>query len=74
MNSIWLRALALVLIFAAVVLASEVLVRWFAANRTESKAIKGRLTFIGQGRNSNRTNALRREVSSIPAGLRDWTD
>jgi tight adherence protein B len=69
MNSIWLRALALVLIFAAVVLASEVLVRWFAANRTESKAIKGRLTFIGQGRNSNRTNALRREVSSIPAGL-----
>src|SRR6476620_9359322 len=69
MNSIWLRALALVLIFAAVVLASEVLVRWFAANRTESKAIKGRLSFIGQGRNSNRTNALRREVSSIPAGL-----
>ena len=39
MNPIWLRALALVCIFGAVVLAAEVLVRWLASNRAEGRAI-----------------------------------
>ena len=70
MNAIWLRALVLVLIFAAVVLASEVLVRWFAVNRTENKAIQWRLKVIGRGRDPNRpASALRRVQSSIPEGL-----
>ncbi|MBV9527412.1 type II secretion system F family protein [Sphingomonas sp.] len=65
-----IRALILVCIFAAVVLAVEVAVRWFANNRAGAKAINLRLGMIGRGRSHGETmNLLRRTRSAIPNGL-----
>ena len=70
MNPIWLRALALVCIFGAVVLVAEVLVRWLASSRSEGRAINLRLKMIGKGRTHGETmNLLRRADSSVPQGL-----
>jgi len=70
MNPTWLRALALVCIFGAVVLAVEVLVRWMASSRSEGKAINLRLKMIGKGRSHGETmNLLRRSGSAVPQGL-----
>ena len=70
MNPIWLRALALVCIFGAVVLAAEVLVRWLATQRAEGRAINLRLKMIGRGRTHGETmNLLRRAGSAVPGGL-----
>ncbi len=70
MNPVWLRALALVCIFGAVVLAVEVLVRWMASSRAEGKAINLRLKMIGKGRSHGETmNLLRRSGSAVPPGL-----
>jgi len=70
MNPVWLRALALVCIFGAVVLAVEVLVRWMASSRAEGKAINLRLKMIGKGRSHGETmNLLRRADSAVPRGL-----
>jgi tight adherence protein B len=70
MNPIWLRALALVCIFGAVVLIAEVLVRWLASSRSEGRAINLRLKMIGKGRTHGETmNLLRRADSSVPQGL-----
>jgi len=70
MNPAWLRALALVCIFGAVVLAVEVLVRWMASSRSEGKAINLRLKMIGKGRSHGETMyLLRRSGSAVPHGL-----
>lgn len=70
MNPIWLRALALVCIFGAVVLAAEVLVRWLASNRAEGRAINLRLKMIGRGRSHGETmRLLRRADSAWPGAL-----
>jgi tight adherence protein B len=70
MNPIWLRALALVCIFGAVVLAVEVLVRWLASSRAEGREINLRLKMIGKGRTRGETmNLLRRADSLVPQGL-----
>ena len=70
MNPLWLRALALVCIFGAVVLAVVVLVRWMASSRAEGKAINLRLKMIGKGRSHGETmNLLRRSGSAVPPGL-----
>ena len=70
MNPVWIRALVLVCIFGAVVLAVEVLVRWMASNRAEGKAINLRLKMIGKGRSHGETmNLLRRSGSVVPDGL-----
>src|SRR5262245_54044959 len=70
MNPIWLRALALVCIFGAVVLVAEVLVRWLASSRTEGREINLRLKMIGKGRTHGETmNLLRRADSAVPQGL-----
>lgn len=70
MNPVWLRALALVCLFGAVVLAVEVLVRSLARNRSEGHAINLRLKMIGKGRTHGETmNLLRRADSAIPVGL-----
>ncbi|HEX6604028.1 MAG TPA: type II secretion system F family protein [Sphingomicrobium sp.] len=75
MNPTWTRALVLVCIFAAVVLAVEVIVRWFSDNRAEGKAINLRLKMIGRGRGRDETmNLLRRTGSSVPAGLPPFLD
>jgi tight adherence protein B len=70
MNPLWLRALVLVCIFGAVVLAVEVLVRSLASNRAEGRAINLRLKMIGRGRSHSETmNLLRRADSAVPHGL-----
>jgi tight adherence protein B len=75
MNPIWLRALALVCIFGAVVLAAEVLVRWLASSRAEGRAINLRLKMIGKGRTRGETmNLLRRAGSLVPQGLPPMLD
>jgi len=75
MNSTWIRALILVCIFSAVVLAAEVVVRWLASNRSEGKAINLRLKMIGRGRSHGETmNLLRRSGSSVPEGLPPFLD
>ena len=70
MNPTWIRALVLVCIFAAVVLAVEALVAWMASNRAEGRAINLRLKMIGRGQTHGETmNLLRRASSSVPDGL-----
>jgi tight adherence protein B len=70
MNPIWIRTLALVCIFGAVVLAAEALLRAYASARAEGRAINLRLTLIGRGRTHGEVmNILRRTTSSVPAGL-----
>ena len=70
MNPAWLRALLLVCVFGAVVLAVEVLVQWFASSRTQTKAINLRLKMIGQGHSQSETlNLLRRSEGVLPTGL-----
>ncbi len=70
MNPTWLKALALVCVFGAVVLAVEVLVSWLASQRAGGKAINLRLRMIGKGRSTGETlNLLRRSDSAVPAGL-----
>ena len=65
-----IRAIVLVCLFGAVVLAVEVLVRWFAANRAGERAINLRLQMIGHGRTRGESmNLLRRTESAIPEGL-----
>ena len=75
MNPLWLRALVLVCIFGAVVLAVEVAIRWFAGSRAQGKAINLRLQMIGRGRARDETlNLLRRAQSAVPQGLPPFID
>jgi tight adherence protein B len=70
MNPIWLRALALVCLFGAVVLVVEMLVRTLVKGRAEGHAINLRLKMIGRGRSHGETmNLLRRAESALPNGL-----
>jgi tight adherence protein B len=69
MNPAWIRPLILVCVFAAVVLAAEVLVRWFASNRAGGRAINLRLQMIGSGRSHGDTMNMLRRASSVPDGL-----
>ncbi len=70
MNPTWIKALVLVCIFGAVVLAVEVLVRWFATTRASGHAINLRLKMIGRGHSHGETmNLLRRAESAVPQGL-----
>jgi tight adherence protein B len=70
MNPAWIRSLALVCVFAAVVLVAEVLVNWLAGRSVQTQAINLRLKMIGSGRSRGETlNVLRRSGSALPAGL-----
>ena len=69
MNPIWIRALALVCIFGAVVLAVEVLARAVASGRAEGRAINLRLSLIGRGASGETLSLLRRSASVVPEGL-----
>jgi tight adherence protein B len=70
MNPAWIRALALVCLFGAVVLAVEVLVNWLASSRSEGKAINLRLSMIGRGHTTAETlTLLRRSESTVPESL-----
>ena len=75
MNPLWIRTAVLVFIFAAVVLAAEVLIRTFASARAEGRAINFRLSLIARSRSTGeRVDFLRRNTSSVPAGLPPWLD
>ena len=70
MNPTWIRALVLVCIFTAVVLAAEVLVQWLASQRAGEKAINLRLKLIARGQSHGETmNLLRRTNSAVPNWL-----
>jgi tight adherence protein B len=75
MNPTWTRALILVCIFSAVVIAVELIVRLMASSRSEGKAINLRLKMIGRGRSHGETmNLLRRSDSAVPEGLPPFVD
>lgn len=66
----WIKALFLACLFGAVLLAVDVLVRWFSSRRAEGRAINLRLKMIGQGRSRSETlRLLRRSDSTLPGGL-----
>ncbi|MEO7240348.1 MAG: type II secretion system F family protein [Sphingomicrobium sp.] len=70
MSDNWLKALALVCTFGAVMLAVESLVSWLATSRGEGRAINLRLKLIGEGRTHGEAlNLLRRRDSALPPGL-----
>ena len=70
MSESWLRTLALVLIFAAVVFAVERVVAAVMGRRAEGKAINQRLEMISRGASRGETMAmLRRRSTSVPEGL-----
>lgn len=70
MNPVWVRALILVCLFMAVVLAAEVLVQWIASNRAEGRAINLRLKLIARGQSHGEAmSLLRRTNSALPEWL-----
>jgi tight adherence protein B len=75
MSPVWIKALVLVCIFGAVVLAVEALVRSAAVSRAGGRAINLRLKMIGRGHSHGETmNLLRRSESAVPQGLPPFFD
>ena len=73
MTDIWLRAIVLVLVFAAVVFAVERIVAAVVGRRLETRAINQRLEIIGRGVSRGEAmQLLRRRASNIPEGLPDF--
>jgi tight adherence protein B len=73
MTDTWLRAIVLVLVFAAVVFAVERIVAAFVGRRLETQAINQRLEIIGRGASRGEAmQLLRRRASNIPEGLPDF--
>ena len=70
MSTSWLKGLALVLIFAAVVFVVERIVSTMVGRRMEGRAINQRLELIGRGMaRSEAMMLLRRRSSNLPEGL-----
>jgi len=70
MSDVWLRALVLVLVFAAVVFAVERVVAGIVGRRLATQAINQRLDLIGRGVSRGEAmQLLRRRSSNIPEGL-----
>ena len=70
MSEAWLRALVLVLIFAAVVFAVERIVATVGGRRLATQAINQRLELIGRGVSRGEAmQLLRRRLSNLPEGL-----
>ncbi|RST29693.1 type II secretion system F family protein [Sphingomonas ginkgonis] len=73
MSSDWIRVLALISVFAAVLLAVEVLVTAVSTSRSKGRAINLRLRMINSGRSREETlNLLRRRDNSVPDTLPAW--
>jgi tight adherence protein B len=62
MSETWIKALVLTCIFGSVLLAAEVLIRWFAESREHGKAVNFRLKLIEQGRTRGEALTLLRET------------
>jgi tight adherence protein B len=72
MNDTWLRALVLVIVFAAVVFLVERIVGVFVGRQLETRAINQRLELIGRGvPRGEAMQLLRRRASNLPEGLPD---
>ena len=72
MNDVWLRAIVLILVFAAVVFAVERVVASVVGRRLQTQAINQRLDLIGRGMaRGEAMQLLRRRASNIPEGLPD---
>jgi tight adherence protein B len=72
MNDVWLRAIVLILVFAAVVFAVERVVASVVGRRLQTQAINQRLDLIGRGMGRGEAmQLLRRRASNIPEGLPD---
>ena len=69
MNTSWLKALALVLIFAAVVFAVERAVSVIVGRRMEGRAINQRLDLISRGMARSEAMQMLRRRSTVPEGL-----
>jgi len=73
MNEIWLKALALILIFAAVVFLVERVVSIFVGRRLESQAINQRLDLISRGvSRGSAMQLLRRQATMLPENLPEF--
>jgi tight adherence protein B len=72
MSDIWIRAIILVLVFAAVVFAVERIVATIVGRRLETQAINQRLDLIGKGLSRGEAmQLLRRRASVLPENLPD---
>ena len=72
MTDSWLRAIVLVLIFAAVVFAVERMVSAVVGRRSQTRAINQRLDLIGRGvPRGEALQMLRRSATHVPEGLPD---
>jgi tight adherence protein B len=72
MTGIWLKAIVLILVFAAVVFAVERVLSIIVGRRLESQAINQRLDLINRGVSRGQAmQMLRRQASSLPEGLPD---
>jgi tight adherence protein B len=70
MNEVWLKALALILIFAAVVFVVERIVSVFVGRRMQSQAINQRLELISRGVGRGQAmQLLRRQATMLPENL-----
>lgn len=70
MSGIWLKAIVLILVFAAVVFAVERILSIIVGRRLESRAINQRLDMINRGVSRGEAmQLLRRRASSLPEGL-----
>jgi tight adherence protein B len=77
MSGTWIKAIVLVCVFGAVLLAVEALVAWFTASRAHGQAINLRLKLIGQGKTRGEALTLLREsrvnlASTAPPALRPF--
>ncbi|HEU0311069.1 MAG TPA: type II secretion system F family protein [Sphingomicrobium sp.] len=73
MNEAWLKAVALVLIFAAVAFAVERIVSVIVGRRMESQAINQRLDLISRGvSRAQAMQLLRRRATVLPEGLPEY--
>ncbi len=70
MNEVWLRALILILVFAAGVFAVERIVSIFVGRKLQTQAINQRLDLISRGVSRGQAmQLLRRQASILPDGL-----
>ena len=70
MNEVWLRALVLILVFAAVVFAVERVLSIFVGRKLETQAINQRLELIGRGVSRGQAmQLLRRQATMLPEHL-----
>jgi tight adherence protein B len=70
MNEVWLRALALILVFAAVVFLVERIVSAMVGRRLQTRAINQRLDLISRGMSRGQAmQLLRRQATMLPENL-----